>query len=349
MFSKLKAVSLLISLLLIAGCGDDSKKGVTDTHQNDSQSSAVDNNPDTQGVNSSNNPSTQGDQPSEQKPEQSDDPSDGNKPNSGETPCEGDKCEKPEQPCEGDKCEKPEQPCEGDKCEKPEQPCEGDKCEKPEQPCEGDECETPEPPCEGDACTTEPVITKCQSDEDCSEKEECVTINGEGQCISSDKVEHCFDKDRDGFYSAKSSEYNNECGFSDAFPSDPDDNNPLVYPGANEICDSRDNNGDGCVDGTCPKDADCKKDTLLCERIVFPCWGAGDYRNYDNSVCSAAALGVQICEDNKLTHGILVDGKIVKDSNPEGRCPIGVNEIPNYAPQDSDGIDRNCDGKIDND
>lgn len=62
------------------------------------------------------------------------------------------------------------------------------------------------------------------------------------KCGSSGNGNGCVDNDNDGYYAK-----------SDSCPNgtDPDDNDPNVYPGAPEICDGKDNNGNGLVDEGC--------------------------------------------------------------------------------------------------
>ena len=69
---------------------------------------------------------------------------------------------------------------------------------------------------------------------------------------------------------------------------------------------------------------------------------------WDNSACSAAEIGVNICIDGERVHAFEVDGNLVPDVYG-GKCPTSKDEIPNYAETDVDGFDSNCDGIIDND
>ncbi len=70
-------------------------------------------------------------------------------------------------------------------------------------------------------------------------------------------IEKCTDLDEDGFYSQK------DCGTA----IDCNDHNPLIFPGANETCDFKDNNCDGKVDEgcniTCSKNSDCGQEAWL--------------------------------------------------------------------------------------
>ncbi len=149
----------------------------------------------------------------------------------------------------------------------------------------------------------------------------------EGTCARESDINHCQDKDNDGYMKPVSSEFAHECGFSDSFPQDPDDNNATVYPGAVEVCDGADNDGDGCLDGTCEKDDDgvCKTDDsgIVCLPIVDPC--IGNTRNiYDNTfrgtMCSVDKVGGMLCKNGKYVFAKTTDYKTFTE-DPEGHCP----------------------------
>ncbi len=177
-------------------------------------------------------------------------------------------------------------------------------------------------------------IFKCMTNDDCLSGSQCVKAKDSdsyGECIREKDIEHCRDNDGDGFYTETSKEYYNECGFSDTVnPRDPDDGNPLIYPGATERCDGVDNSGDGCIDGVKLEDGSC-------EQLITPCWGPGKYTEYANSACSAKYIGVTICLDGKLVHGIEQGGKIVKDEDG-GKCPSSPEELEEITKNNPDAF-----------
>ena len=207
-------------------------------------------------------------------------------------------------------------------------------------------------------------VFKCQSNDDCLTGSQCVKAKDSdpyGECIREKDIDHCRDNDHDGYSTETSPEYANECGFSETYPRDPDDGNPLIFPNAPELCDGVDNSGDGCTDGI-------KNDKGECEDLISPCWGVGDYTEYNDSACAAKYIGVTICINGKQVHGVLDgSGKIVEDTNG-GSCPktqdqlIAMtesqgdhrfNQVSNeemLAGKGSDlapNFDNNCDGIFD--
>lgn len=201
----------------------------------------------------------------------------------------------------------------------------------------------------------------CRSDDDCLKDSECVKTkesDEEGRCARSEDVKHCADNDGDGFIGvtvdkshAKYAEYVAECGFSSKNPQDPDDSDPTVYPDAAELCDGKDNSGDGCVDGVCTDESGiCEDKTEKCEPITQPCWGAGDVDDYDNSVCSAALIGYKKCVDGVLTYIAPTSSKSTYTGTD---CPVSTSDIPNYVDSEdsgealNDNIDNNCNGVVD--
>ena len=191
----------------------------------------------------------------------------------------------------------------------------------------------------------------CQKNEDCISGSRCVMYSAtEGRCVREDQVDHCHDNDKDGFLKAETEEHVNECAFSETNPQDPDDTDPTIYPGAAEYCDNKDNDGDGCVDGTCPEGGDCIKNKSLCIPYSQPCWGSGELADYDNSVCAAKYIGYMACNQGRfeyITPTATVPGQQMYAG---GECPKNADLIPGYSEADKvcDGtLDYNCNGMID--
>ncbi|MBO4351430.1 MAG: putative metal-binding motif-containing protein [Proteobacteria bacterium] len=214
-------------------------------------------------------------------------------------------------------------------------------------------------------------VFKCKEHADCLTGSQCVKAKESdpyGECIREKDIDHCRDNDGDGYYTETSPEYYNECGFSETVnPRDPDDGNPLIYPKATERCDGVDNSGDGCKDGVCPEGKDCTSDKSLCEDLITPCWGPGKYTEYENSACAARFIGVTVCIDGRLVHGIVKDGKIVEDTSGD-KCPASPEELETKTSSNGDeryhqvsnadvekgvgsdlkkDFDNNCDGVFD--
>lgn len=190
----------------------------------------------------------------------------------------------------------------------------------------------------------------CKTDNDCLEGSKCVKIKDDadivGRCTRIDDIDNCVDNDHDGFFYSEP-EHDLECGYTETHPKDADDSDPMVYFGATEICDGKDNSGDGCVDSVCPADTDCKKEQSKCKPIIKPCWGSGTVESYDNSVCSADLIGAEKCIDGEL--------KFVKRENGQykvvegGSCPKSTDDIKDYSEKDTCGNKRddNCNTLVD--
>ena len=117
-------------------------------------------------------------------------------------------------------------------------------------------------------------------------------------------IDEDFDGDGDGF----SDEDSTEC--ADLGPLDCDDQNALIYPGATELCDGRDNDCDGfpdCADPDC-EELTCDDGSVCTE---------GDVCRM--GVCGGAALD---CDDG--------DGCTDDVCDPE----LGCSNPPNTAPCD---------------
>lgn len=216
----------------------------------------------------------------------------------------------------------------------------------------------------------------CMVNEDCLSGNECVKDSGKaedvGHCVRTEDVDHCHDYDKDGYYAADTEpiDYTNQCGF-DAVnnPQDADDSDPNVNPKATEICDGKDNNQDGCVDGKCPDNADCTEDPNLCERLFQTCFG---YYEHLSDVISTDKVtivcdptqghtGAKFCVNNngkfEYAYGFYnPTGKFSDNTDviiaESGVCPS--EEEKGYVELESDfpalagnGIDEDCDGMDD--
>ncbi len=188
----------------------------------------------------------------------------------------------------------------------------------------------------------------CESDNDCLEGSKCVGQTDSkpiGRCVREEDIDHCVDVDGDHFYTSTDPKYDNECGFTETNPKDPDDNNPMIHFGAAETCDGFDNSGDGCVDGICPKGADCKSDPSKCEEIIKPCYGGGKVESYDKSVCSKDRIGVEKCVNGSLVFKIYKNGSYIDPTGDDPKaCPKSTEEIPGYQTTEdcANDIDDNC-------
>jgi hypothetical protein len=117
------------------------------------------------------------------------------------------------------------------------------------------------------------------------------------------------DQDGDGFVPE------NACGFGQM--GDIDDNDATVYPGAPEVCDGKDNDGNGLIDDNA---------------------GALYYRDADGDGFGDANVSQQSCIP---LEGFVTDNTDCNDS--EASAYPGAEEIC------GDGIDNDCDGLVDED
>lgn len=169
-------------------------------------------------------------------------------------------------------------------------------------------------------------VFRCKNDSDCLSGSVCVKASqdpeAEGSCTPEKEVNRCHDYDGDGFYAADEG-YDEQCGFGENNPKDLDDNNPMVNPNADEVCDGLDNNQDGCVDGTCAELGACTgEDKSRCLRLFRPCAGVVSLeeslyiKTKDDdgephtklSVCNPVQFGGMFCvakkdDDGKVTGG----------------------------------------------
>lgn len=173
----------------------------------------------------------------------------------------------------------------------------------------------------------EKEVFRCKSDDDCLTGSVCVKASqdpdAEGSCTPEKEVNHCHDYDGDGFYAADEG-YDEQCGFGENNPKDMDDNNPMVNPDADEVCDGLDNNQDGCVDGTCAELGACTgEDKSKCLRLFRPCAGVvsleeslfikdtdENSEEYTKlSVCNPVQFGGMFCVAKKDADGNVVGGE----------------------------------------
>ena len=221
----------------------------------------------------------------------------------------------------------------------------------------------------GIGCTTEDRDVEfkglfvCTKNSDCLEGSSCVGADVakkiEGHCVRESEVEHCIDYDKDGFFTVTKKEYYNECGFTETKPQDPDDSDPMVYPGATEMCDGKDNSGDGCTDGECPEGEDCREDESKCKMLIAPCWGVGKVEDFENSACDAERIGVNACINGKLVYATWTKAGGPKEDNTGKKCPATVQELKamndllndgkTYNSEDNtaNNFDDDCNGQID--
>ena len=245
----------------------------------------------------------------------------------------------------------------------------------------------------------EKEVFACMKDADCLEGSVCdcdkvadgtkdklewlCEKNKVSTCVREDERNHCQDKDGDGYLSViqvEGKDYSDECGFSDTRPKDPDDTNAMIYPGAAEVCDGEDNDGDGCVDGTCTKDVcgETKGNDYVdpaCHRIVDPCLGnTRDIydETFKSTMCAVSEIGGRLCKNGAYVFARTTD-YVTFTEDPTGSCPseekqkemrFSSSEYPynnmddtntygKYEDQEGnsinlcDKLDNDCNGKVD--
>jgi hypothetical protein len=183
----------------------------------------------------------------------------------------------------------------------------------------------------------------------------------------------CFDNDGDGRDVCDPDNYYD----TDGYPADCDDNNPNVYPGNYEYCDSIDNDCDPFTTGSndplvgtpCdgPDPDFCEGGTWVCTGYELVCWdlvgnnyescnGIDDdcngiiddnplpiwawyvfYPDQDNDGYGNSDSAIYSCTETP-PEGYVLEGEDCNDYN---------NTIYPNAPELCDGIDNNCDGMID--
>ena len=137
-------------------------------------------------------------------------------------------------------------------------------------------------------------------------------------------IELFFDADEDGYGDASIAEYHCTAPSSQWVLSstDCDDNNPMVHPGAVEICDEIDNN---CNDGI--------DDTMVAIDVDIN--GIIQYQDSDGDGFGDPLQGVQACS--------LLDGYVENDSD----CNDLLSTAYPGAIEICDNFDNDCNGEID--
>lgn len=107
---------------------------------------------------------------------------------------------------------------------------------------------------------------QCQNDGDCGEPGFACDPSSL-TCKRASEIVLCTDKDNDGYGTGA---VRDECEFAEE---DPNDNDETVNPGAIEICDTKDNNGDGTVDEpfdcSVNGDLDCSRELMIPRANTF--------------------------------------------------------------------------------
>lgn len=112
-----------------------------------------------------------------------------------------------------------------------------------------------------DFTADEPNKFSCVTDEDCEGNYECKADNENGGALFCKLKQpgidpECPDIDGDKYGVGEDRRFCKLCKTQGKCDEDPDDTNPAIYPGAPEICDGIDNDGDGATDNyfdiTCP-------------------------------------------------------------------------------------------------
>ncbi|NTV12766.1 MAG: hypothetical protein HGA96_02340 [Desulfobulbaceae bacterium] len=171
------------------------------------------------------------------------------------------------------------------------------------------------------------------------------------------------DADRDGYGNSASliPACAQPTGFVDN-PDDCDDGNPVVNPGAAEICDGLDNNCDGQIDTNVPggqvwwfdEDGDgfggSRQSTSGCSQ---PPAGYGDGGDCDDSMPEVFPGAPEICNglddncDGQVDEGCFGDSD--GDNVPDylDCAPFDATVFPGAAEVCGDGIDNNCNAQVD--
>ena len=162
-----------------------------------------------------------------------------------------------------------------------------------------------EPECEAAEGCEEPPVDLC-ADRQCADQNPC-TVDAcdpaTGACVHEAIVGCCLDLDGDNYCPA---DQDGDC----------DDEDPEIYPGAVEVCDSADNDCDGLVDEGCEEPPTCQPD------------------------CGADGCGADGCGG---TCGNCSDGAVCAD----GQCEVIELPTPEGAGDCTDGVDNDDDGITD--
>ena len=196
-----------------------------------------------------------------------------------------------------------------------------------------------------DSLTSNSYCGDCLTD--CGDGAVCVTEEGVPVCSST-----CADADGDDHA-------DEACGGDDC-----DDSDPLVHPGATELCDGVDNNCDGLPDETFPeKGLACDgSDADLCLLGTWVCSGDGTELLCDESIQHTESCNGEDddcdgeIDENWPTLGEFCDGVdddvcengilICNDAGNGLRC----DEDPSTnKPEICNGVDDDCDGAVDED
>ena len=177
------------------------------------------------------------------------------------------------------------------------------------------------PVVDGDRC-----ITPCGAERTCPEGAVCEATVVEGDardlCVPIDGVcEGCVDRDGDRYGLGP-----------DCLGADPDDENPLTYPGAPETCDGVDNDGDGDVD----EGFDFESDTGNCGSCGVRC----DHED-GVGICSEGSCAIDSCDEGIGDCDRVFDNGCETDLTDPLRC--GSCEFPSAEPGTVCGV---CDTGI---
>lgn len=152
----------------------------------------------------------------------------------------------------------------------------------------------------------------------------------------------CLDSDNDGFDESQ----------------DCDDQNPNVFPGANEACDGIDNNCDGVVDEGCPTCSDDDLDGFFAQQ------GCNSAVDCDDQNAAINPGATELCDDNidnncnaEVDEGCLTctPGDSCDTGSP-GQCAAGAfdnactcQQLSGPSDELCDSVDNDCDGQVDQD